>query len=101
MSANNVKPVVDKEAGVKWITWGSDQWVSYNDAETLQLKIKFANGLGLAGTSESNHSPRGRCRAASIRMLTNSQWCGLWISITRMVKPLNILVQTRLRPAWM
>jgi hypothetical protein len=96
MSANNVKPFFDKEAGVKWISWGSYQWVSYDDAETLQLRIKFANGLGLAGTSASNHYPRCFSRAASTRVLTRSQWCGLWISTTRMVKPLSILVQTLL-----
>lgn len=33
----NLKPTVDKNAGVKWITWDSDQWVSYDDADTLKV----------------------------------------------------------------
>ena len=46
---HNLKPHYDKEAGVKYITWNSDQWVSYDDAETFTQKIKFANDRGLAG----------------------------------------------------
>jgi chitinase len=52
---HEVKPVFDKKVGVKWITWNSNQWVSYDDAETLKLKIEFANNLGLAGISELRH----------------------------------------------
>ncbi|RJE24641.1 chitinase [Aspergillus sclerotialis] len=40
----------DAEAGVKWITWNTDQWVSFDDAETLLQKRDFANSLCLAGT---------------------------------------------------
>jgi hypothetical protein len=39
----------DKEAGVKWITWDNDQWVSYDDGETMQLKVQKANKLCLGG----------------------------------------------------
>ncbi|KAK0670020.1 putative glycosyl hydrolases family 18 protein [Cercophora samala] len=46
---HNLKPHYDKEAGVKYITWNSDQWVSYDDAETFKQKIDFANDRGLAG----------------------------------------------------
>jgi chitinase len=51
MAENDLKPQLDKVAGVKWITWDSDQWVSYDDADTLKLKTDFANNLGLAGMS--------------------------------------------------
>lgn len=42
-------PVYDKTNAVKYVTWNRDQWVSYNDQETFQQKIKFANQLGLGG----------------------------------------------------
>lgn len=46
---HKLKPYHDKVAGVKWITWNNDQWVSYDDVETFKQKIKFANDQGLAG----------------------------------------------------
>jgi chitinase len=39
----------DQKAGVKWISWGLDQWVSYDDGETTQLKVAFANSRCLGG----------------------------------------------------
>ncbi|TFK66092.1 hypothetical protein BDN72DRAFT_162975 [Pluteus cervinus] len=45
----NLSPYHDKEAAVKYITWNSDQWVSYDDQDTFQQKIKYANKLGLGG----------------------------------------------------
>jgi chitinase len=45
----DLTPYYDEENGVKWITWNGDQWVSYDDFETFQQKISFANGLGLGG----------------------------------------------------
>jgi chitinase len=44
--------ILDETAGVKYIVWDSDQWVSYDDADTLKLKLDFANGLNLGGTSK-------------------------------------------------
>jgi chitinase len=41
---------MDKAAGVKYITWDNNQWVSYDDADTLKIKMDFANKLGLGGT---------------------------------------------------
>lgn len=38
------------EAGVNWITWNNDQWVSYDDEITFAQKINYANSLCLAGT---------------------------------------------------
>lgn len=46
---NKLTPYHDKDAAVKWITWGGDQWVSYDDFDTIQQKIEFANTLGLGG----------------------------------------------------
>lgn len=46
---HSLTPYHDEEAAVKYITWGGDQWVSYDDFDTFQQKIDFANGLGLGG----------------------------------------------------
>ncbi|ETS77353.1 hypothetical protein PFICI_11227 [Pestalotiopsis fici W106-1] len=40
----------DKTAAVKWMTWNTDQWVSYDDGVTMQQKINAANELCLGGT---------------------------------------------------
>lgn len=45
----DITPYWDQEAAVKYMTWDNDQWVSYDDQETFQQKIKWANGVGLGG----------------------------------------------------
>lgn len=42
-------PYYDQDNAVKWITWAGDQWVSYDDFETIQQKIDYANAIGLGG----------------------------------------------------
>ncbi|OJD31319.1 glycoside hydrolase family 18 protein [Diplodia corticola] len=49
INTNNIKPVHDTKAAVKYITWNADQWVAYDDPETLQQKIRFGNEQGLGG----------------------------------------------------
>ncbi|KAL4879023.1 hypothetical protein BJY04DRAFT_229519 [Aspergillus karnatakaensis] len=49
ITENNLTPTMDTEAAVKWATWDSDQWVSYDDGETVQMKIAAANKLCLGG----------------------------------------------------
>ncbi|KAK1655797.1 hypothetical protein BDP81DRAFT_388694 [Colletotrichum phormii] len=44
-----LKPTHDEKAGVKWIHWGNDQWVSYDDADTLMQKREFAASRCLGG----------------------------------------------------
>uniref|UniRef100_A0A0P0BUL1 chitinase n=1 Tax=Hypocrella siamensis TaxID=696354 RepID=A0A0P0BUL1_9HYPO len=41
----------DKEDAVKYIVYGSDkdQWVSFDDKDTFQQKVKYANDTGLGG----------------------------------------------------
>ena len=39
----------DPVAAVKIVTWGANQWVSFDDAETLKLKIAYANQRCLGG----------------------------------------------------
>ena len=38
---------------VKWITWDSNQWISYDDDDTFDQKRKFANSRCLGGTMVS------------------------------------------------
>jgi chitinase len=46
MKTYQLKTAYDEEAGVKYMAWNQDQWVSYDDQETLQRKVDFANGQG-------------------------------------------------------
>ncbi|KAH8655299.1 hypothetical protein BX600DRAFT_525229 [Xylariales sp. PMI_506] len=39
----------DKDAQVKYLVYGDNSWVSYDDAETFAAKIDYANSKGLAG----------------------------------------------------
>ncbi|GKT51071.1 killer toxin subunits alpha/beta [Colletotrichum spaethianum] len=43
--------VHDKEAAAKYIVFGDkkDQWVSFDDADTLQAKVEWADSVGLGG----------------------------------------------------
>ncbi|KAI8631028.1 carbohydrate-binding module family 18 [Xylariaceae sp. FL1651] len=49
VKSKNLKPYYDKDAQAKYIVWNNDQWVSYDDEDTFQAKIDFANKLGLGG----------------------------------------------------
>lgn len=40
---------LDAAAAVKIVTWDTNQWVSYDDAETMKMKINFANQHCLGG----------------------------------------------------
>jgi chitinase len=42
----NLVSVYDSVAAVKYIAWNQNQWVSYDDQETFQQKILYANSLG-------------------------------------------------------
>ncbi|KAI0203375.1 glycoside hydrolase [Astrocystis sublimbata] len=50
ISSKGIKPVLDTTAAIKYMTWDSDQWVSYDDAETFKMKMDYANRLCLGGT---------------------------------------------------
>ncbi|KAI2464656.1 glycosyl hydrolases family 18-domain-containing protein [Annulohypoxylon bovei var. microspora] len=49
ISQYNLKPTWDKTAGVKWVTWNSNQWISYDDDDTFAQKKSFANDRCLGG----------------------------------------------------
>ncbi|OAQ61835.1 class V chitinase [Pochonia chlamydosporia 170] len=46
---NSLTPNFDKEAAIKWISWGGNQWVSYDDADTFKIKADFAKSFCLGG----------------------------------------------------
>ena len=49
LAADNPAFTYNKEAGVNWITWATNQWVSYDDNNTLAQKEQFASDLCLSG----------------------------------------------------
>lgn len=47
---NGGKVTYDAAAAVKIVTWDTDQWVSFDDVETLKIKQDYANRRCLGGT---------------------------------------------------
>jgi chitinase len=48
MKTRKLKPQLYREEAVKVLTW-DDQWVAYDDAQTIQLKVEFARSQCLGG----------------------------------------------------
>ena len=48
--AKGATVTTDQEAGVKQAVYGGNQWVSYDDADTLKIKVDYANKHCLGGT---------------------------------------------------
>jgi chitinase len=46
----DLTPSMDTDAAIKWITWNENQWVSYDDGQTIQIKLAYANEHCLGGT---------------------------------------------------
>ncbi|KAF5549992.1 killer toxin subunits alpha beta [Fusarium mexicanum] len=46
---NGGKMKLDEEAAVQIVTWDSNQWVSWDDAKTLKMKLDYANEHCLGG----------------------------------------------------
>lgn len=44
------KPYLNKTAMVKYMTYGGDNWVGFDDSETIAMKEDFANSMCLGGT---------------------------------------------------
>ena len=44
------QPTLDKDAAVQILVFDNDQWVSYDDETTLQMKIDYANNRCIGGT---------------------------------------------------
>lgn len=61
------KPVLDSKAAVQMLTYGGNNWVSYDDEVTLKMKIDYANNNCLGGTmvwAASTDDSRGSAAAA-------------------------------------
>ncbi|KAL8658049.1 MAG: hypothetical protein Q9226_001309 [Calogaya cf. arnoldii] len=48
--AKGATVTTDQDAGVKQAVYGGNQWVSYDDADTLKIKVDYANKHCLGGT---------------------------------------------------
>lgn len=40
-----LEPTYDDDAAVNWVSWGDSQWVSYDDGNSMQVKLSRANAL--------------------------------------------------------
>lgn len=49
IATEDVNVTLDEAAAVKIATWDSTQWVSYDDTETLKMKVNYANERCLGG----------------------------------------------------
>lgn len=49
VASGQANVVTDPVAGVQIITWGGNQWVSYDDEATLKMKVDFGNKFCLGG----------------------------------------------------
>ncbi|KAK7712478.1 hypothetical protein SLS64_004862 [Diaporthe eres] len=49
LNTTDVTTTLDEEAAVMIATWDGDQWVSYDNTETLHTKVQFANTRCLGG----------------------------------------------------
>ena len=74
ISTAGVTPVWDKTAAVKYIVWDSNQWVSYDDADTFKQ-------VNLVSWTDSRMEPTFLCRKSTMRMGNHSgaSWCGAQI----------------------
>jgi GH18 family chitinase len=50
---NNPSVIFDQDAAVKYFSWPQNQWASYDDEDTLKLKVDFAGKMGY-----DHHSPQ-------------------------------------------
>ena len=50
INGSSLSPIFDSVDAVKYIVWNDNQWVSYDDAETFQMKLNYANSICLGGT---------------------------------------------------
>ena len=48
-ASNNVTMTLDSVAAVQIVTWGTNQWVSFDNAETFALKTSYVNSECLGG----------------------------------------------------
>jgi chitinase len=49
IAGGTAQVTLDAEAAVEIVTWGGDQWVSYDDLPTFKMKVDYANEVCLGG----------------------------------------------------
>jgi chitinase len=73
--ANGATVTKDDTAAVKMVVYDTNQWVSYDDAETLKMKVDYANAHCLGGTmvwAASTDDAKGSA-AAALSLATGRQ----------------------------
>ncbi|CAD6594277.1 MAG: hypothetical protein ASARMPREDX12_008557 [Alectoria sarmentosa] len=96
INQNSLTPTWDHTAGVKWITWDSNQWVSYDDADTFQQKKDFASqrclgGLMVWAMDQKDQGTNSNTNSTA----SNGTTCGQIISATNSsAESCNYLSQT-------
>jgi chitinase len=73
--ASGATVTIDDTAAVKMVVYDTDQWVSYDDAETLKMKVEYANAHCLGGTmvwASSTDNANGSA-AAALSLATGRQ----------------------------
>ena len=53
LKRDDAKMSFDEEAAVQIVTWDTDQWVSWDDKQTLKMKVDYANKRCLGGCVSS------------------------------------------------
>jgi chitinase len=46
LGSSGATVVTDKKDAVKYFRYDDDQWISYDDEETIKWKVEFANSQG-------------------------------------------------------
>lgn len=46
----DIKVIHDQDAAVKYFSWDSNQWISYDDMDTFKQKVDWANSIGFSGS---------------------------------------------------
>jgi chitinase len=77
--AGGASPTLDKDAAVKQLVWDTNQWISYDDADTFKLKIDYANKICLGGlmvwaasTDDRNWTAAESCELERYNLSSNS-----------------------------
>ncbi|KAJ6538818.1 hypothetical protein DFH09DRAFT_1249584 [Mycena vulgaris] len=77
ITQNGLQPTFDEVAAVKYITWNNDQWVSYDDAQTLQMKMNYANSRCLGGgcgwVGDLPNCLNSACKAGQVGIFSDIQ----------------------------
>lgn len=92
---------LDKEAAVRYMVYDSDSWVSYDDETTSQMKIDYANKMGLGGLMVwAIDLDDGSLSALSAISAVNSTDSGFDLVPLEYLFPPDILPANDSKPSW-